>query len=137
MSPAIKFASVDQYEVEYEQELKIREPAAQRVTWIKQDVSAERRAKLRSRAAFEVELRPLDDNLEPTGKSQPATILNFSTEGVCLEHHSLIPEQYVSISWFDSTQLKHVAVIKLKWCRSTDNQKILSGGRVSSMETIS
>ncbi len=105
--------------------------------WIKEGISAERRSRLRSRTAFEVEVCPLDEELEPVGSPQQATILNYSEEGVCLEHDSLIPEQYVSLTWSDSHHHQHVAVVRLKWCRSTEDHKILSGGRVCSMETFS
>lgn len=105
--------------------------------WIKEGISAERRSRLRTRTAFEVEICPLNEKLEPVADPQPAMILNYSDEGVCLEHVVLIPEQYVSISWRDSHNHRHVAIVRLKWCRSTEDQRILSGGRVCSMETLS
>ena len=111
-------------------------PAGIKATWIKETVSVERRSRMRSHAAFEVEIQGLDDQLKPIRGSQLGTVLNFSNEGVCLEHVALIPEQYVSITWCDAVHKKHVAVVRLKWCRSTHDQKILSGGRVCSMETI-
>ncbi|MBL4885167.1 MAG: hypothetical protein JKY95_11615 [Planctomycetaceae bacterium] len=111
-------------------------PAEKMVSWIKEDVTSERRSRQRIRASFEVEINPLDEKLESTGESQSGMILDYSDEGVHLQHGLLIPEQYVSISWADSHQKKHIAIVHLKWCRSTDDQKILSGGRVCSMETI-
>lgn len=115
---------------------KPEETTRKLATWIEKSVSAEKRTKLRSLAAFEVDICPLNEKLEPAQESQPGMILNFSNEGVCLEHVVLIPEQYVSISWSDSHQQKHVAIVHLKWCRSTQDRKILSGGRVCSMKTL-
>ncbi len=104
--------------------------------WIKGCISEEKRSRLRTQIAFEVDVCPLDETLEPIGKPQPAMILNYSEEGVCLEHDALIPEQYVSITWSDSHEHQHIAIVRLKWCRSTEDRKILSGGRVCSMETL-
>jgi len=104
--------------------------------WIKGCISEEKRSRLRTQIAFEVEICPLDEKLEPVGKPQPAMILNYSEEGVCLEHDALIPEQYISITWSDSHDRQHKAIVRLKWCRSTEDRKILSGGRVCSMETL-
>jgi len=104
--------------------------------WIKGCISEEKRSRLRTQISFEVEICPLDEKLEPVGKLQPAMILNYSEQGVCLEHTALIPEQYVSITWHDSHHHQHTAIVRLKWCRSTEDRKILSGGRVCSMETL-
>ncbi len=106
-------------------------------TWIKGCISEEKRSRLRTQTAFDVEICPLDEKLEAVAESQPAVILNYSQDGVCLEHSSPIPEQYVSITWRDSYDLQHIAIVRLKWCRSTEDGKILSGGQVRSMETIS
>lgn len=104
--------------------------------WIKESISEERRSRLRTPSAFEVEMIPLDEDWEPDGTPQPAMILNYSEEGVCLEHVELIPQPYVSINWHDSHNRQHTAIVHLKWCRSTEDQKILTGGRVCSMKTF-
>ena len=104
--------------------------------WLKGSISEEKRSRLRTPTAFEVEVIPLDEDWEPVGTPQPAMILNYSEEGVCLEHVALIPEAYVSINWRDSRNRQHTAIVHLKWCRSTEDRKILTGGRVCSMKTF-
>jgi len=116
--------------------LSKRTPSSEmKATWIRECVSTEQRSRLRTRAAFEVEICPLNDDLEPIHEPQPGMLLNFSQDGVCLEYAELIAEQYISISWNDSHQNHHVAIVHMKWCRSTQDQRLLSGGRVCSVKT--
>lgn len=102
--------------------------------WMTDHGITDRREKLRSRAAFPVSILPLDLSLAPTGQPQEGTLLNYSENGACLEHSSLLVEPYLRMIWADATGREHAAVVRLKWCRSIGESAYLSGGKVVGMD---
>ncbi|MCA8986037.1 MAG: hypothetical protein KDA78_00255 [Planctomycetaceae bacterium] len=97
--------------------------------WINHSLQEERRKIDRSGAAFPVTIVPVDEQLMPREEPVEGTILNFSAEGVCLEHLELIVEPYVRLSW-EARERHHEAIVRLKWCRSTSTGRYLTGGIV-------
>ncbi len=97
--------------------------------WIRRNGLMDRRNLARSSAAFDVEVTPVDEMLVPQTSAIEGTILNFSKNGLCLEHAELIVEPYVRLDWTVSGQ-RHNAIIKLRWCRALGADRFLSGGRV-------
>jgi len=97
--------------------------------WIRRTGLMDRRNLARSSAAFEVQVTPVDEMLVPQTAAIEGTILNFSKNGLCLEHADLIVEPYVRLDWTVRGQ-QHNAIIKLRWCRALGADRFLSGGRV-------
>lgn len=108
-------------------------PRSKPAGWLKSGMTFERRDQLRSVAAFAVQIVPLDLEMHPASEPLEATLLNFSTDGACLEHRMPIAEPYVMIRWHDNAERLHEAILRLKWCRAIAANSFLSGGRVVGM----
>jgi len=116
-------------QLQTEEDVSSRTSTKRKATWVRKGPLEDRRKSFRSTAAFPVQITPMDENFDRQRDSFDGTVLNISQEGVCVEHHELIVEPYVRLSWQADGQ-EHYAMIRLKWCRTAGNGRFLSGGRI-------